>query len=166
MLSRIAESCYWIGRLVERADYTARLLDVHYHNLLQNHPQESKRLAKHLVDVMGTAQTSTWIDVDDAVAYIGFDPHFAGSISDTIAQLAENAKGVRDTIPSELFEAIYATHGDLTKNFKNQATTLDTNFSSGSVIVACSFMELLMKQWRVTIVIIISTLDVAWNALI
>ncbi len=117
MLSRIAESCYWIGRLVERADYTARLLDVHYHNLLQNHPRESSRLANHLVSVMGSPAHASDIDIEDAVTHIGFDPNFAGSISDTISQLAENAKGVRDTIPAELFEAIYATYGDLTVTF-------------------------------------------------
>ena len=36
MLSRIAESLYWIGRYVERAEDTARLLDVHYHLLLED----------------------------------------------------------------------------------------------------------------------------------
>jgi uncharacterized alpha-E superfamily protein len=113
MLSRIAESCYWIGRLVERADYTSRLLDVHYHNLIQSHAQESSRLAKHLVNVMGTSASPQLIDIEDAVAFIGFDPNFPGSISDSIFQLSENAKGVRDTIPSELFEAIYATSGEL-----------------------------------------------------
>jgi uncharacterized alpha-E superfamily protein len=74
MLSRIAESCYWIGRLVERADYTARLLDVHYHNLLQNHPSESAQLANHLVSVMGSVSSSPMKDIDHAVNFIGFDP--------------------------------------------------------------------------------------------
>ena len=36
MLSRIAESLYWIGRYIERAEDTARLLDVHYHLLLED----------------------------------------------------------------------------------------------------------------------------------
>lgn len=120
MLSRIAESCYWIGRLVERADYTARLLDVHYHNLLQNHPREQSRLANHLVSVMGSPSASSEIDIEEAVGFIGFDPNFAGSISDTIFQLSENAKGVRDTIPAELFEAIYATYGELQSNFQGE----------------------------------------------
>lgn len=118
MLSRIAESCYWIGRFVERSDYTARLLDVHYHNLLQNHPQESSRLAKHLINVMGSTATSRLVDIEDAVAFIGFDPQFPGSISDSIYRLSENAKGVRDTIPSELFEAIYATYGELNEKLE------------------------------------------------
>ena len=36
MLSRIAESLFWIGRYVERAEDTARILDVHYHLLLED----------------------------------------------------------------------------------------------------------------------------------
>ena len=36
MLGRIAESLFWIGRSIERADDTARLLDVHVHSLLED----------------------------------------------------------------------------------------------------------------------------------
>ena len=34
MLSRIAESLFWLGRYIERAEYTARILDVNYQMLL------------------------------------------------------------------------------------------------------------------------------------
>lgn len=113
MLSRIAESCYWIGRFVERADYTARLLDVHYHNLLQSHSKESDRLAHQLLSVMGSDQFHAVSTIEQAVHDIAFEPSFVGSITDSIAHLSENAKGVRDTIPSELFESIYATYVEL-----------------------------------------------------
>ena len=36
MLSRIAESLFWIGRYVERADDTARILDVHTQRLVED----------------------------------------------------------------------------------------------------------------------------------
>ena len=35
MLSRIAESLFWIGRYLERAEDTARLLDVQINQLLE-----------------------------------------------------------------------------------------------------------------------------------
>jgi len=35
MLSRIAESLYWIGRFVERAEDTARITDVNFHHTLE-----------------------------------------------------------------------------------------------------------------------------------
>ena len=37
MLSRTAESFFWMGRYVERAEYTARICNAH-HNLLLEHP--------------------------------------------------------------------------------------------------------------------------------
>jgi uncharacterized alpha-E superfamily protein len=36
MLSRIAESLFWIGRYIERSDGTARILDVHLQLLLED----------------------------------------------------------------------------------------------------------------------------------
>ncbi len=36
MLSRIAESLFWVGRYMERAEDTARILDVHVHHLLED----------------------------------------------------------------------------------------------------------------------------------
>ena len=53
MLSRIAESLYWIGRYVERAEDTARLLDVHYHLLLEDRRADEARCAGALLDAMG-----------------------------------------------------------------------------------------------------------------
>jgi uncharacterized alpha-E superfamily protein len=35
LLSRVAESLFWMGRYVERAENTARLLDVTYHGRLE-----------------------------------------------------------------------------------------------------------------------------------
>jgi uncharacterized alpha-E superfamily protein len=36
MLSRHAEDLFWVGRYIERAEDTARMLDVTYHNLLES----------------------------------------------------------------------------------------------------------------------------------
>ena len=53
VLSRIAESLYWIGRYVERAEDTARLLDVHYHLLLEDRRADEARVCRALLDAMG-----------------------------------------------------------------------------------------------------------------
>ena len=39
MLSRIAESLFWLARYIERAEDTARILDVNYHMMLEQSPQ-------------------------------------------------------------------------------------------------------------------------------
>ena len=49
MLSRIAESLYWIGRYVERAEDTARILDVHVHRLLEDPSVEEEAACRALL---------------------------------------------------------------------------------------------------------------------
>jgi len=53
MLSRIAESLFWIGRYVERAEDTARILDVHVHHLLETQVESEAELCARLLAVMG-----------------------------------------------------------------------------------------------------------------
>ena len=53
MLSRIAEALFWIGRYVERADDTARILDVHYHLLLEDPWIDEEAACRALLEVMG-----------------------------------------------------------------------------------------------------------------
>ena len=48
MLARNAESLYWIGRYVERADVTARILDVSVHQLLEDATVDTDRAARTL----------------------------------------------------------------------------------------------------------------------
>ena len=53
MLARNAESLYWIGRYVERADDTARILDVSVHQLLEDATVDTDRAARTLLGVLG-----------------------------------------------------------------------------------------------------------------
>jgi hypothetical protein len=54
MLSRIAESLFWIGRYVERSDGTARILDVHLQLLLEDPWIDEDTACRSLLSVMGT----------------------------------------------------------------------------------------------------------------
>ena len=53
MLSRIAESLFWIGRYVERADDTARILDVHTQRLVEDPWIDERRACGNLLALMG-----------------------------------------------------------------------------------------------------------------
>lgn len=53
MLSRIAESLFWIGRYVERADSTARILDVHVERTLADPWIDEAAVSRSLLSVMG-----------------------------------------------------------------------------------------------------------------
>jgi uncharacterized alpha-E superfamily protein len=54
MLSRIAESLFWIGRYIERSDGTARILDVHLQLLLEDPWIEENLACRSLLSVMGS----------------------------------------------------------------------------------------------------------------
>ena len=55
MLARHAESLFWAGRQIERAEDTARMLDVTYHGLLEAMPWEAERSWRDLLKVL-------WLD--------------------------------------------------------------------------------------------------------
>ena len=52
MLSRHAENLYWLGRHIERAEDTARMLDVTYHNLLESPPADESTAWRELLEVL------------------------------------------------------------------------------------------------------------------
>lgn len=56
MLSRIAESLFWIGRYLERADDTARILDVHLQMLLEDPFIDEQSACIALLSVMGVGE--------------------------------------------------------------------------------------------------------------
>ncbi|MBV9280087.1 MAG: alpha-E domain-containing protein, partial [Chloroflexi bacterium] len=49
MLSRVADNLYWMSRYLERAEHTARLLDVNLHDVLDQTPQSGGRRRERLL---------------------------------------------------------------------------------------------------------------------
>src|SRR5215218_6205790 len=56
MLSRVAESCYWMGRYVERAEDVARIVDVNYHGVIENSSPEAAPAWWSVVATTGDAE--------------------------------------------------------------------------------------------------------------
>lgn len=115
MLSRIAESLFWVGRYIERADVTARILEVHLQLLLED-PWISEDLAcRSLLAVMGAPPPPvgpqiTPKDVLDTLAYDRLNP---GSIAGALDAARENARRARETISTELWECLNKTRNEL-----------------------------------------------------
>jgi len=109
MLSRIAEALFWIGRYVERADDTARILDVHYHLLLEDPWIDEESACRALLEVMGRGDgvaSPTGRTVNEILAY---DESSPSSIAGALKSARENARGVREAISSEMWECLNAT---------------------------------------------------------
>jgi uncharacterized alpha-E superfamily protein len=110
MLSRIAESLFWTGRYLERADDTARLLDVQINQLLEGANIAESAVAKGLLSVMGVpsnlAEEPTLRQVTAALSASRDEP---SSIYSSLRGARENARGIRESISSELWECLNAT---------------------------------------------------------
>lgn len=72
MLARNAEALYWIGRYVERADDTARILDVTVHQLLEDSSVDPDHASRILLEVLGIEPPKSRLDMwalTDLVAF-------------------------------------------------------------------------------------------------
>ena len=123
MLARIAESLYWIGRYCERAEDTARLLDVHYHVLLEDRTVDEAGACQALLDAMGVPEDALDVEANAAevTMLLTHDLTYTGSIASSIEAAWENARGAREAISSELWEALNTTHRSM--KVRSRATT-------------------------------------------
>ena len=111
MLSRIAESLFWIGRYVERADDTARILDAHLQLLLEDPWVEEDLACRSLLAVMGAPEPTEGrvITRRDAMHLLAYDPSSPGAIAGALTAARENARRAREIVSTELWECLNTT---------------------------------------------------------
>jgi uncharacterized alpha-E superfamily protein len=110
MLSRIAESLFWIGRYVERADDTARILDAFLARLLEDPWSDEDAACRSLLAILGVPATyDKRLTAGDALDHLAFDAGDPSSIAGAVAAARENARGARETISSEMWECLNVT---------------------------------------------------------
>ncbi|WP_282858717.1 alpha-E domain-containing protein [Pseudoclavibacter helvolus] len=112
MLSRIAESLFWIGRYVERADGTARILDVHLQLLLEDPWVDEATACRSLLSVMGAAdvQPDAELTRSDVLNLMAVDRSQPASIAYSVNAARENARRAREIVSTELWECLNATY--------------------------------------------------------
>ncbi len=110
MLSRIAESLFWIGRYTARADGTARILDVHLQLLLEDPWVDEATACSSLVGVMGaTVDSSEGLTRQTILDLLAVDGKQPTSIAYSLTAARENARRAREIISTELWESLNAT---------------------------------------------------------
>ena len=115
MLSRIAESLFWIGRYIERADDTARLLDVHVQSLLEDPWAEEDLACRSLLSVMDCKVPDDGVAVgrEHVLEVLAYDRKSPSAIAGSIVATRENARRAREIISTELWEAVNGTWNQL-----------------------------------------------------
>jgi uncharacterized alpha-E superfamily protein len=118
MLSRTAQNLFWLSRYIERAENTARLLDVTYRmSLLPSVASQQDQQWRPLLVIGHSAEEFGarygQISGESVIEYMGFDSANPSSILACIAAARENARAERSAISTEMWESLNATHLEL-----------------------------------------------------
>jgi uncharacterized alpha-E superfamily protein len=109
MLSRVAESIYWMSRQVERAENLARFLEV-THDLTIDQQQQFvdpwEPLIRATADDKQFAERHSKPDAKSVTNFLAFDREYSNSMLSCLHHARENARSVRETLSSEVFEQL------------------------------------------------------------
>ena len=109
MLARVVENVYWLSRYLERAENTARIVGVNT-NLLLDLPGGIAPGWLPLVDISGNRAEfdarGTKGDERDVVHFLIAEKANPGSICSSLASARENARTLREILPTEAWELL------------------------------------------------------------
>ncbi len=109
MLSRTADHLYWMARYMERAENTARMLDVNYQTSLL--PQSADAALNGWKGLLSISELSSHfakhhgeVDARSVMSYMVSDETNPSSIRNCLRAARENARAVRGTLTTEVWE--------------------------------------------------------------
>ncbi len=135
MLSRVAESVFWLGRNVERAETVARVLDVNYTRAMDLYTLQtgrSERLWRSVMRCAGFVEEPVFGSVkkiaSDCFEYCAFDRENGSSIVSSVRVARSNALSIRAELTTEVWEVInvlylYVDEKDLRTVLREGPTT-------------------------------------------
>ncbi|MFN3983661.1 MAG: alpha-E domain-containing protein, partial [Caldilinea sp.] len=108
MLSRVADSLYWMSRYLERADHVARQLDVHLTIVTEQAFDVARRRRRRMIACLVDKEEHAAAETSDyeLANLLTFDQDNPSSIANCIASARENARQVREQINSQMWEQI------------------------------------------------------------
>ena len=108
MLSRVADSIYWMARYVERAENVARFIDVNLNLVLDLGPEleQWEPLVYTTGDEQAFYERHQIATRQNVVQFLTFDEDNPNSILSCLRAARENARTVRDMISSEMWEEL------------------------------------------------------------
>lgn len=114
MLGRVADQLYWMARYSERTENIARIVDVADRMTLTPQSDETRLSAwNSALEVVGAAEGYPEkhgdISAANVLHFLALDPDNPSSIYESIRATRENARALRGSITTEMFESINAT---------------------------------------------------------
>jgi uncharacterized alpha-E superfamily protein len=110
LLSRIAETLFWTGRYIERADDTARMVDVYVHRMLEEPQADEDAGCSALLAVLGILPPeATRLDIGSTLDRLAYDQHSPSAIAGAVRAARSGARTVREVISGEMWECLNVT---------------------------------------------------------
>ncbi|MBV8895822.1 MAG: alpha-E domain-containing protein [Acidobacteriaceae bacterium] len=116
MLSRVADSLYWMSRYFERADHCARVLEANYNLMLNPSKPSREQRWQRITAALGlSVQLSSPDPQTNVIRLIG-EPRLPSSIVACVTSARENASQVREQISSEMWERLNQLYHEVTQS--------------------------------------------------
>jgi uncharacterized alpha-E superfamily protein len=128
MLSRVADSIYWISRYVERAENLARFIDVTFNFILDSPPnvrEQWQPLISTTADDARFAERYGSPTRENVIRFLAFDRDYSNSILSCLSIARENARSIREAISTEMWEQLNNFYHSVTAAARN-ADILDS----------------------------------------
>jgi uncharacterized alpha-E superfamily protein len=109
MLSRVANSIYWLNRYIERAENIARFVDVNLNLLLDSavvDDQQWEPLVLTTGDLEIFRSRYGVATAENVVRFLTYDEKYHNSILSCLQSARENARSIREVISSEMWEQV------------------------------------------------------------
>jgi len=113
MLSRVASSLYWMGRYLERAEHTARLVNVELQLWLDQSPEMGAGRWRFLLEALNAPAADGPVDPTKLVNTLVFSRSNASSIVSCIATARENLRHVREQCSTRMWEQLNRLYLDV-----------------------------------------------------
>jgi uncharacterized alpha-E superfamily protein len=115
MLSRVADSLYWMSRYLERAEHVTRLLDVNLNLMLDESQTSAERRWQRVIQALGKPKDIEWTGEPYALTQaLIFDTGNKASILSCIIAARENSRHVREQISTEQWHRLNSLYLQVT----------------------------------------------------
>ena len=134
MLSRVADSLYWMSRYLERAEHTTRLLDVNLNLMLDESASSADHRWPRLLGALGDPSRARWEGNPYALAStLTFDLELKSSVVSCIVQARENSRHVREQISTEQWHRLNSLYLEVTRPEHRRVMAVESPQASSEV---------------------------------
>src|SRR5471032_40901 len=105
MLSRVADSLYWMSRYIERAEHTSRVMAVKLESMVEQTPEDAAASWARVIEALtGEKATPLHLDAFAITRKLAFDSDNDNSLITSLALARDNARQVREALSNEVWE--------------------------------------------------------------